>query len=1677
MSSQEVTGMSVGGRSIIENIGAKRISGTNLLTKGKFPFWVWWIEEISNLAVWEGTTKDSDATSWMGGLGYPVAGDTATRDTLSPFEGQKYFNTDTNLPEYFTEGGWSGTAPPGTPQPVAPRYRVPVEGTVLTSGRHHHIVKSGNYLLPNGNEDSQIMKEGQDIVVLVGHGLEVKLLAQGTSTFINSTGADKVEMALAAGCYYAMVYNSDGKFEVSDAIDLPFATDEEAAGRSVTDKIIAPSNLLAKNMDIDIEESMYPLTNMQSAFDFIEASILFNTSGIYGIIRGALTTGIIDDNPKLVVLYLDQYRVQLQQTPKIFYSSLVPTDPKDRTSYIKQWSSEIFELSSISDITSDGLYFRWLGYKSDGTLAVYQENPSTDPDVFVVARLFISRNNSVLSLATGGNDSIFIRPNFSDYDNERRAREPLKIELSLGPNEALSFNTSGGKIFGESVNYKIDPTNPHTLTVPSSNTVVFVPINGGSASNPLPPAPVTVIDPSQYWNGTAVDNVQNNKATVIRVMLTVQGTWIVQMGEVKYDNLNDAVAATDIAPFTELFVQSDIQELARIALRGDCVDLTDQDKAVWKLATSISGGIATPTALTDNYLLDDSTVAASSKATKQLFDDVLAQAGGGGGGGGGGYEFTRQSNLLATPFSGYSFFGTNYYNAAMDEQIYEGLEGGITRLFENSISSYTGTVLLGSPVYTSSGSVASIEKLPTVNINGVNHSTVGIADPNTYPTRNYYTETSSLLPMPEAPDGTQTYDTVTKQFVQHANIDDAFASETATNKVVTFAKVGIMHETFQMEVIDKVYRYGIVQDSLEEYEGITLLTRDDGFTRLGDWDETTGNYAPWDTLTDLEKAKYIEDPKHKLFFKGETLVQDCIRTRMFRGFEKVTDELQPALVDELAWEGAIVKAKGYSTDTAATIANFINLGDPFGTKPFYLACSNDGSVVYVVDDANNTFYFSNDGGANFTTKASSTNFPRGIDCSADGSIVYLAEADGQTVYKSVDFGDNWTATTSASTNLGGVACSDDGSIVYVGDRTGDTVFRSLDGGTTFTDLGLTFGGFQTPSSLACSSDGAIVYMLIDGSPSEFLYKSVDFGETVVDLGISTSNKVRGLACSSDGTSVYLTDEGNNALVYSTDGGTTFKVSGQNLGRPYGVACGGDGETVYVTNDSNDSLYKTTSFSGTAGIAYTGNVSIENYRLGEFKTLGNVADSFNGTCYTVPVAVVYQRNKGVYHKVLNPNGTSADLGGKVWGEDGFTPTTLKECFTQSNDSGNWNSSDDRGRPDDKCYNRVYSRDIVDERMSNEELSPHAHRSMYSRKLRSGKMYGAEGAPFSISRPEDQTSASPNTSAIFVDNIAGDYEVGDYCTLIDDANNQRMRVQITSVSATNMAWDSSRWGLFVRPLGVIYVIREKANPCKSIFPTWTTIFAVDTVFHTAFPDGIEGRVSEVKPNGSITEFPLGKNIKTGNYPTVYVSRDGGATWDKDTTTPNYEKSSVNEFATLSSGDIMLVTFETYGEVASLDLVEEAYDIGDVIIGNTYLPSNGGALTYDLIRKPATGKEEFPLVIPITQYKLDMETYEIDVAKHDSILNQLELDETSKAVKYYDYLSTVKVSVGQPPSGLGKLSICYKELVLSNGNWGGDNSQFESVDSQDFYTNTRGDQGIRGTSSVRTQHYVVVEPKSLF
>jgi len=236
--------------------------------------------------------------------------------------------------------------------------------------------------------------------------------------------------------------------------------------------------------------------------------------------------------------------------------------------------------------------------------------------------------------------------------------------------------------------------------------------------------------------------------------------------------------------------------------------------------------------------------------------------------------------------------------------------------------------------------------------------------------------------------------------------------------------------------------------------------------------------------------------------------------------------------------------------------------------PDDMAVSDDGFIVYltagIIDgklyrSVNEATSF-NDLGTSFILNMMS------VACSGDGSIVYVADWDTNLstghFHISTDFGDTFIDTGLAGGGApSGIACSADGTIVYIIDYSEGWLYTSTDSGATFSGKHVTV----FPSTIACSSDGTIVY--VTGRASDALYKSVDSGATFVDTLFAADLDPYSLSCSSDGLIVYMTSNTLDKLHKSTDGAVSFVTTDSPDDESFHKsATTGDGSTVYYVGD-------------------------------------------------------------------------------------------------------------------------------------------------------------------------------------------------------------------------------------------------------------------------------------------------------------------------------------------------------------------------------------------------------------------------------------------------------------------------------------------------------------------------------
>ncbi|WP_462171154.1 hypothetical protein [Pseudoalteromonas xiamenensis] len=169
--------------------------------------------------------------------------------------------------------------------------------------------------------------------------------------------------------------------------------------------------------------------------------------------------------------------------------------------------------------------------------------------------------------------------------------------------------------------------------------------------------------------------------------------------------------------------------------------------------------------------------------------------------------------------------------------------------------------------------------------------------------------------LPLAPDGTKTYDSSTGVVTKHASAEVAFASETATNKVILSRKDLVFLEVWHEKILEKdvIYPLGNVQFGASSWSDIALSNAlvEQGYSALGAWDETTkGHGVRWSSLSEENRNKFLSDPKNNIYFDAELgeYVQVRYRVRVVEGYGDQWNELRPS-VHEITTEWAISDRK------------------------------------------------------------------------------------------------------------------------------------------------------------------------------------------------------------------------------------------------------------------------------------------------------------------------------------------------------------------------------------------------------------------------------------------------------------------------------------------------------------------------------------------------------------------------------------------------------------------------------------------------------------------------------------------------------------------------------------------------------------------------------------------------
>lgn len=123
---------------VLRNAGVKRIKGSELFDNLANDKLMYFIEEIGTLAI-KATLGEDGEDIMLGTTGQPVAGSNTARATIQyPYNGQLFFNTDTDEVFVYVDGNWQLGS--GAPQGYAPQAIVIEADRTLTPGLEYLAV-------------------------------------------------------------------------------------------------------------------------------------------------------------------------------------------------------------------------------------------------------------------------------------------------------------------------------------------------------------------------------------------------------------------------------------------------------------------------------------------------------------------------------------------------------------------------------------------------------------------------------------------------------------------------------------------------------------------------------------------------------------------------------------------------------------------------------------------------------------------------------------------------------------------------------------------------------------------------------------------------------------------------------------------------------------------------------------------------------------------------------------------------------------------------------------------------------------------------------------------------------------------------------------------------------------------------------------------------------------------------------------------------------------------------------------------------------------------------------------------------------------------------------------------------------------------------------------------------
>jgi hypothetical protein len=306
------------------------------------------------------------------------------------------------------------------------------------------------------------------------------------------------------------------------------------------------------------------------------------TTAFSNLGRATLTTGVTQNTDTVRLVALNDTTLRIEPLVQGLFYAQVTTNI---TTAFRSFPQTDYPLANIT-LPGNGSYIRFVGYDQGGAVTISASDFSNNVNIISLGYILIKQVAGVKTFLDGsaGPRNVVSRPQLAGNNNLERTFLQNASNVIIKPNANLTVSNSAGWLKGESIAW--GTANIDQKNIAANATTSFTILHpGNSAATPFP-ASTTLVNTTQYWNGSALTTLGNNTGAVSRFLLGAGGNFVLQLAETQYASLTVATNNIDIAPFTELYPPQTYVELARVAYVQAATNLSLATQAAWR----ISGG-------------------------------------------------------------------------------------------------------------------------------------------------------------------------------------------------------------------------------------------------------------------------------------------------------------------------------------------------------------------------------------------------------------------------------------------------------------------------------------------------------------------------------------------------------------------------------------------------------------------------------------------------------------------------------------------------------------------------------------------------------------------------------------------------------------------------------------------------------------------------------------------------------------------------------------------------------------------------------------------------------------------------------------------------------------------------------------------------------------------------------